>query len=50
VAGEPIAPNEMVIEYMGEVVRQRVADYREQMYEKEGIDSSYLFRSKYRLS
>ena len=34
----------MVIEYVGEVVRQQVADIREKRYEKMGIGSSYLFR------
>ena len=43
-AMEQIDPNEMVIEYIGEVVRQRVADHREKNYERRGIGSSYLFR------
>ena len=34
----------MVIEYVGEVVRQAVADERERRYEAAGIGSSYLFR------
>ncbi len=34
----------MVIEYIGEVVRQKVADHREKGYEKRGIGSSYMFR------
>uniref|UniRef100_A0A6B2L1I7 [histone H3]-lysine(4) N-trimethyltransferase n=1 Tax=Arcella intermedia TaxID=1963864 RepID=A0A6B2L1I7_9EUKA len=41
---EFIAKDEMVIEYIGEVVRQSVADDREKKYEKIGIGSSYLFR------
>ena len=41
---EPIAANEMVIEYGGEVVRTSVADHREKQYEASGIGSSYLFR------
>lgn len=41
---EPIEKNDLVIEYVGEVVRQRVADLREQRYTMEGIGSSYLFR------
>jgi len=41
---EPIAKDEMVIEYIGEVIRQSVADDRERKYEKLGIGSSYLFR------
>ena len=34
----------MVIEYVGEVVRQTIADEREKRYEAAGIGSSYLFR------
>ena len=41
---EAIAADEMVIEYVGEVVRQAVADERERRYEAAGIGSSYLFR------
>lgn len=41
---EPIAAEEMVIEYVGEMVRQSVADLREKHYESVGIGSSYLFR------
>ena len=41
---EPIAANEMIIEYVGEKVRQEIADLRERRYEKSGIGSSYLFR------
>jgi len=43
-AMEPIGKDEMVIEYIGEVIRQSVADDRERKYEKLGIGSSYLFR------
>lgn len=43
-ARERIEVNEMVIEYIGEVIRQRVADHREKVYERMGIGSSYLFR------
>ena len=39
-----IPKGEMVIEYVGEVVRQQVADRREKSYEKQGIGSSYLFK------
>ena len=39
-----IAANEMIIEYVGEKVRQQVADMRERAYLKSGIGSSYLFR------
>lgn len=41
---EPIAADEMVIEYVGTVVRQSVAELREKQYERSGIGSSYLFR------
>ena len=41
---EQIAEGEMVIEYVGQVVRQSVADLREKRYEAVGIGSSYLFR------
>ncbi|XP_038853469.1 histone-lysine N-methyltransferase SETD1B-like [Salvelinus namaycush] len=41
---EPIAADEMVIEYVGQCIRQVVADMREKRYEDEGIGSSYLFR------
>jgi SET domain-containing protein len=34
----------MVIEYVGELIRQHVADRREKQYERMGIGSSYLFR------
>ncbi|CEL59023.1 histone-lysine N-methyltransferase SETD1 [Rhizoctonia solani AG-1 IB] len=43
-AAEPIPAGDMVIEYVGEVIRQQVADKREKYYEKTGIGSSYLFR------
>ncbi|KAK3084381.1 hypothetical protein FSP39_012573 [Pinctada imbricata] len=41
---EPIASDEMVIEYVGESIRQSIADLREKKYEAEGCGSSYLFR------
>jgi SET domain-containing protein len=41
---EPIAADEMVIEYVGQMVRPVVADLREGQYEAKGIGSSYLFR------
>ena len=41
---EPIAADEMVIEYIGEVVRSVLADHREKQYEAAGMSSSYLFR------
>eukprot|EP01090_Pellita_catalonica_P007630 TRINITY_DN1821_c0_g1_i2.p1 TRINITY_DN1821_c0_g1~~TRINITY_DN1821_c0_g1_i2.p1 ORF type:complete len:482 (+),score=125.35 TRINITY_DN1821_c0_g1_i2:604-2049(+) len=41
---EPIEANGMVIEYIGEIIRQKVADVREKRYERLGIGSSYMFR------
>jgi SET domain-containing protein len=41
---EPIEAQEIVIEYVGEVIRQKIADLREKRYEASGIGSSYLFR------
>lgn len=41
---EKISRGEMVIEYVGEVIRAQVADKREKAYERQGIGSSYLFR------
>uniref|UniRef100_A0A8C8CT93 SET domain containing 1A, histone lysine methyltransferase n=2 Tax=Oncorhynchus tshawytscha TaxID=74940 RepID=A0A8C8CT93_ONCTS len=41
---EPIAADEMVIEYVGQNIRQMVADNREKRYAQQGIGSSYLFR------
>ncbi|XP_073999250.1 SET domain containing 1 isoform X1 [Rhodnius prolixus] len=43
-AMEPIAADEMVIEYVGQMIRPVVADLRERQYEATGIGSSYLFR------
>lgn len=43
-AVEPIGANDMIIEYVGEVVRQKVAELREKKYLRSGIGSSYLFR------
>ena len=43
-AKEYIGADEMVIEYVGEVVRTLLSDVREGRYEKQGIGSSYLFR------
>lgn len=39
---ELIPAGEMVIEYVGEQIRQQVADKREKGYERQGIGSSYL--------
>lgn len=41
---EPIAADEMVIEYVGEMIRPLIADLREQQYKTIGIGSSYMFR------
>jgi histone-lysine N-methyltransferase SETD1 len=41
---EDIEYNDIVIEYVGEVIGQKVADLREKQYEMNGIGSSYLFR------
>ncbi|KAG9299936.1 hypothetical protein G9A89_009664 [Geosiphon pyriformis] len=43
-ANEKIDANDMVIEYVGEVIRQSVADHRERRYAQEGVGGSYLFR------
>ncbi|MGH0147917.1 UNVERIFIED_CONTAM: hypothetical protein FKN15_011210 [Acipenser sinensis] len=43
-AMEPIAADEMVIEYVGQNIRQFFSDMREKRYEDEGIGSSYMFR------
>jgi [histone H3]-lysine4 N-trimethyltransferase SETD1 len=43
-AMERISKGEMVIEYVGEVIRAQVAEKREKAYERVGIGSSYLFR------
>ncbi|OAF65050.1 hypothetical protein A3Q56_07241 [Intoshia linei] len=41
---EPISSGDMVIEYVGELIRPMLADKREINYESSGIDSSYMFR------
>ncbi|KAI8338112.1 hypothetical protein BC941DRAFT_352150 [Chlamydoabsidia padenii] len=43
-ATEPILQHDFVIEYLGESIRQQVANRREREYEQSGIGSSYLFR------
>jgi len=43
-AEENIAVSDMIIEYVGEKVRQAVANVRELRYDKQGMGSSYLFR------
>ena len=41
---ENIAAGDLIIEYVGEKIRQKVADMREMRYDKQGVGSSYLFR------
>ena len=41
---EQIAAEEFVIQYVGETIRQKVADHREKVYNAQGIGSSYMFR------
>lgn len=43
-ARENIESGEFVIEYIGEIIRRRVADEREKIYRKQGMGDSYLFR------
>lgn len=43
-AEENIAVSDMIIEYVGEKLRQAVANIREMRYDKQGMGSSYLFR------
>ncbi|KAB5563293.1 SET1-like protein [Coniochaeta sp. 2T2.1] len=43
-AMENINKDDMIIEYVGEEVRQQIAELRERRYLKSGIGSSYLFR------
>lgn len=43
-AMEQIGAEEFVIEYVGETIRQSVADHREKCYNAQGIGSSYMFR------
>jgi len=43
-AEENIAASDLIIEYVGEKIRQKVADLREIRYTKQGVGSSYLFR------
>lgn len=43
-AMENIPKDDMIIEYVGEEVRQQIAELRESRYLKSGIGSSYLFR------
>jgi [histone H3]-lysine4 N-trimethyltransferase SETD1 len=41
---DDFAADEMIVEYMGEVIRKCVADAREVKYEELGLGSCYLFR------
>lgn len=41
---EPVGPNKMIVEYQGQLIRQKVADEREKKYEEMGIGSCYMFR------
>lgn len=43
-AMENIPKDDMIIEYVGEQVRQQISELRERSYLKSGIGSSYLFR------
>ncbi|NXM37804.1 SET1A methyltransferase, partial [Gymnorhina tibicen] len=43
-AREPIVADKMVIEYVGQNIRQAVADTRKKRHAREGIGSSYPFR------
>ncbi|KAK4193025.1 putative histone-lysine N-methyltransferase, H3 lysine-4 specific [Podospora australis] len=43
-AMENIPKDDMIIEYVGEEIRQQIAELREAQYLKSGIGSSYLFR------
>ena len=37
--------NEIVIEYCGEVIRNKIADLREANYKKEGFGDCFMFRA-----
>ncbi|KAJ3342175.1 hypothetical protein HDU93_002965 [Gonapodya sp. JEL0774] len=43
-AHEAVDAGDIVVEYIGQLIRQRVADQREYQYLASGIGSSYLFR------
>lgn len=43
-AMEYIPAGDLIVEYVGEYIRQQIADRRERQYELMGIGSSYLFR------
>ncbi|EFJ33038.1 hypothetical protein SELMODRAFT_84518 [Selaginella moellendorffii] len=44
VAMEFIEPEDFIVEYVGEVLRPKVADVREVRYLRQGLGSSYFFR------
>jgi len=41
---EPLKPKDIVIEYVGEIIRNQVADQREMRYKDKGIGDCYMFR------
>lgn len=41
---ENLKPKDIVIEYVGEIIRNEVADQREKRYEETGIGDCYMFR------
>lgn len=43
-ATELLEEGTMIIEYLGELIRQSVADLREKHYESNGLDSTYMFK------
>lgn len=43
-AQDLIPPEEVLIEYVGEVIPSTLEDIREKAYQRQGLDSSYLFR------
>jgi len=43
-AGEPIDAEDFVVEYIGEYVRNALADFRERKYRKLGYGDDYIFR------
>ena len=43
-AQENLRPKDIVIEYVGEVIRNEVADNREKRYVDAGIGGCYMFR------
>ena len=41
---EPIEKEDFVVEYMGEYIRNPVAEARQKRYERQGFDDDYIFR------